>query len=172
MVRCWCARRNLTAWLDGALPEHQARRVSRHLGTCSHCAAEAERLRAAVDWQRRVLPCLVTVGELDASRLRIALLSAMAAAPNPTLPAWTPLFRPIAVAGAAALVGAVLFLLSVLGGPNAVLIPLGVESPPVAVTREPDLFENYHLIQQLDALENFDTVESEPLDDDQGPHQG
>jgi anti-sigma factor RsiW len=172
MVRCWSARRNLTGWLDGELPERQARRVSRHLGTCKPCSAEAEGLRAAVDWQRRVLPCLVTVGELDASRLRFELLSAVAAAPNPTLPAWTPFFRPIAVAGAAALVGAILFLVSVLGGPNAVLIPLGVESPPVAVTREPDLFENYQLIQQLDVLENFDTVESEPLDDDQSPQQG
>jgi hypothetical protein len=104
--------------------------------------------------------------------LRFKLRSALAAEPNPAVRAWMPLFRPIAVAGAAAMVGAILLLLSVVGGPTAVLVPLGVESPPVAVTREPELFENYRLIQQLDVLENFDTVESEPLDDDQTYQQG
>lgn len=172
MIRCWLTRGNVTAWLDGALPESRTRRVRDHLSRCHGCSAEAARLRAALDWQRRALPRLLAVEVLDTNSLRRRLLSALAAEERPTVRPWLPRFRPILVAGAAAMVGLILLLVSVAGGPSAVLIPLGVKSPPVAVVREPELFENYQLIQRLDALENFDTVESEPLDDDQAPQQG
>lgn len=146
--------------------------MQRHLATCGTCSAEAERIRATVDWHRRALPCLVSAAEVNPDPLRIKLLSALAAEPERTSSAWTSVFRPLALAGAAVVAGAILLVLSEMGGPRAVLIPLGVQSPPVAVTREPDLFENYQLIQELDVLENFDTVESEPLDDDQTLQQG
>jgi anti-sigma factor RsiW len=168
MLRCWIARRNLTAWLDGELSESRARHIRHHLSCCGACSVEAEHLGAAVTWQRHTLPQLFRTEDVDTGALRRALHTALAAERSPSIP----LFRPVVVAGAAVMVGLILLLLSVAGGPNAVLIPLGVKSPPLAVTREPDLFENYQLIQRLDALENFDTVESEPLDNDQTPHHG
>src|SRR5262249_41516280 len=79
--------------------------------------------------------------------------------------------HPLAQAAGAVAV-AVGLTLVVAGGPKAVLIPLGVAPPPPAVRSHPDLFKDYSLIQHLDALENFDTVESEPLDDDQASFNG
>jgi anti-sigma factor RsiW len=171
MARCWTIRRNLTAWIDGESPYRQAERIQRHLTTCATCSAEAERLRAAIRWQRQALPFLVAAENLDPGQLRMQLQRALAAEPAWSPPAWKWLFRPVAITGAAVMIGIVL-VFSLMGGPKAVLIPLGVEPPPLAVTREPDLFENYQLIQHLDVLENFDTVESEPLDDDPTLHRG
>ena len=71
------------------------------------------------------------------------------------------------LASSAVAAAAVILALVFAGGPAAVLVPLGVESPPVAVKANPELFKDYPLIQHLDALENFDTVQSVPLDDDQ-----
>jgi hypothetical protein len=135
------------------------------------CSTEAERLRASIQWQSRALPAIVAVRNVDAQALRLKLQRALAAESESRDSAWKWLVRPFAVAGVAVTLGLVL-VFSLLGGPKAVPMPLGVEAPPVAVTREPELFENYQLIRDLDALENFDTVESELLDDDQTLHEG
>ncbi|MBP1684017.1 MAG: putative zinc-finger [Deltaproteobacteria bacterium] len=172
MIRCWFAQRNLTAWLDGELPEPRTRRLRHHLDACSRCSREAEHLRSAVHWHRRALPHLLTGGALETISFQNTMHSVLLAERRATVAPWTRPIRPMVLAGAALMAGLILVLLSVAGGPSAVLIPLGVTSPPVAVTREPDLFENYQLIQQLDALENFDTVQSEPLDDDETSHHG
>src|SRR5574337_95022 len=120
MVRCWIARRNLTAWLDGELREPRARRVHRHLSHCSACSVEAERLRTAVNWQRRTFPRLLAVGDLDTMSLQSRLQSALSEQRTPILPRRIPLFRPILVTSAAVMAGLILLLLSLAGGPNAV----------------------------------------------------
>ncbi len=171
MANCRAVRRELTAWCDGELSRRRAERITHHLAACAACAAEAESLRAAIGWQRQALPQIMAAGELDVVPLHAQLRRALAADREPRSQPWAWLFRPVAIAGAFAIV-AIVVSLSLLGGPRAVLIPLGVESPPVAVTNEPELFENYQLIQQLDAMENFDTVESVPLDDDQALQEG
>lgn len=171
MAGCVTVRKNLTMWIDGESSPRQAQRIQRHLTACRPCSAEAEHLRASIQWQSRALPAIVAVRDVDAQALRLKLQRALAAESESRGSAWKWLLRPFAVAGVAVTLGLVLAF-SLLGGPTAVLMPLGVEAPPVAVTREPELFENYQLIQALDALENFDTVESETLDDDQALRQG
>lgn len=171
MASCRAVQRELTAWCDGELSRRRAERIAHHLAACATCAAEAESLRAAIAWQRQALPQIMAAGDLDVVPLHAQLRRALAADREPRPQPWAWLFRPVAIAGAAAIV-AIVVLLSIMGGPRAVLIPLGVESPPVAVTSEPELFENYQMIQQLDAMENFDTVESVPLDDDQALREG
>jgi len=166
MANCRAVRGELTAWCDGELSRRRAEQVEQHLAECAACSAEAESLSAAVRWQRRALPRVTAMAVHDVRALQVRLRRALAAEPEPRASFWPWLFRPVAIAAAAAMIG-VVTLFSILGGPNAVLIPLGVESPPVAVSSEPDLYENYQLIQHLDAMENFDTVESVPLDDDQ-----
>lgn len=172
---CAKIRENLTAWIDSELSRRWNDRVRRHLDTCAACAAEADSLRAAIAEQRRTLARVLALDNFDTTVLRAQLQHALDAradvgrwwkAPGWDWSPWAWLARPVAVAGtvlAVATIGAVVFA----GGPRAVLIPLGVESPPAAVTREPELFKDYPLIQRLDVLENFDTVESVPLDDDQ-----
>lgn len=171
MPSCRSVRENLTAWVDGELSPRSAMRVQRHLAACSVCAAEADEMRTAIEWQRRCLPQAVMVAEFDPQPLQARLRRALAAEPEPRPMWWARLFQPVAVAGAV-VAAAVALIVLMAGGPRAVLIPLGVQSPPPAVARETDLFKDYQLIQRLDALENFDTVESVPLDDDQAPYRG
>lgn len=165
MSNCRAVQEELTAWCDGELSDRQAQGIEQHLHACPACAAEAEGIRAAVHWQREALAQVVTAPDLNLAMLHGNLRRSLAADPEPQRASWTWLFRPFALAGAAVMIAAMV-LFSLLGGPKAVLIPLGVEPPPVEVSSEPELFENYQLIQHLDALENFDTVESVPLDDD------
>ncbi len=171
MVSCRRVNADLVAWCDGELSPERAKRIADHLSICAACAREAQHTRAAIEWQKTALTDITAVEQFDTQALQMKLRRALASDPEPPLPWWAWLTRPVALAGAVALVAVVVFF-SVVGGPKAVLIPLGVEPPPVAVSSEPELFENYQLIQHLDALENFDTVESVPLDEDQTLHEG
>jgi anti-sigma factor RsiW len=170
-MKCLAVKEDLTAWCDGELSRRRAGRIEQHLAECTTCSAEVGSLSAAIRWQRQALPRATAVADCELDALQARLRRALAGEAAPQAPFWSGLFRPVAVAAAAA-VAAVIVLFSIMGGPSAVLIPLGVEQPPVAVSSEPELFENYQLIQHLDALENFDTVESVPLDDDQTLHAG
>ena len=180
MARCRRVRAELSAWIDGALPSRPAQRVRRHLAVCPGCAAEAEELRSAIAWQRQVLPAVLATCEPDVPLLQVRMEQAIDSErlvnggkrrARMWIRGWRRgLLGPLAAAAAAATV--LLILVSLLGGPSAVLIPLGIESPPPAVARQPELFMDYSLIQHLDALEHFDTVESTPLDADQGAHNG
>lgn len=171
MACCGTVQRNLTAWIDGESSSRRSERIERHLARCRRCCTEAENLRATIQWQVRALSSLLTAGEVDTRALQLRLQRRIVAEPEPRDSGWVWLLRPFAAAGGVMTLGLVLAF-SLLGGPKAVLMPLGIEAPPMGVTREPELFENYQLIRDLDVLENFDTVEAEPLDDDQTLHQG
>jgi anti-sigma factor RsiW len=171
MMNCRVVKGDLSAWCDGELSRRRAKRIEQHLAGCSACAAEAQSVAAAIRWQGQALPRITAVADYEFSALQARLRRALADEPVPQAPFWSWFFRPVAIAAAAAMF-AVVMLFSIMGGPKAVLIPLGVESPPVAVSSQPELFEDYQLIQRLDALENFDTVESVPLDDDRALHAG
>ena len=168
MAGCWMVQGDLTAWIDGELSARRAERVGRHLASCGACASEAESLRDAIAHQRSLLERLAAVDVSPALSRRV-LREIAEESEEPR--SWLWLFRPVAVAAATAAV-AMLGLFTVVGGPRAVLIPLGVEPPPPAVTRTTDLYKDYPIIEKLDALENFDTVESIPLDEDQEPQRG
>ncbi|HXQ21753.1 MAG TPA: zf-HC2 domain-containing protein [Candidatus Acidoferrales bacterium] len=180
MLRCSGVREDLTAWIDGALPSRRHERVRQHVAACRACAAEAERVRAAIEWQRRLLARALAVPDVEVQPLQARLQQAVALEHRTergdrSVSVWTRMwqpgmFRPLAVTGA--VVSAVLAFVAFAGGPSALLIPLGIESPPAAVASQPELFKDYSLIQHLDALEHFDTVESMPLDDDQTTQNG
>jgi anti-sigma factor RsiW len=165
MSTCGTVRENLTAWIDGELSPRWTERVRGHVARCAACAAEADSLRSSIGLQRTVLRHLSTVADVDTAALQARLRRAMAAADTPRPSAWRWLLRPVVLAPALALV-LVLGLFTAAGGPADVLVPLGVAPPPPAVKRAPGLFKDYSLIEHLDALEHFDTVEAEPLDDE------
>jgi anti-sigma factor RsiW len=173
MDDCRAVKREFTAWCDGELSRRETERVERHLAACAACSAYAQSLSAAIRWQRQALPHVTAVGDHECAPLQAKLRRALAAEIEPRAQGqfWSWIFRPVTIATAAAMI-AIVVLFSVLGGTNAVLIPLGVKAPPVAISSEPDLFANYQLIQHLDAMENFDTVESVPLDEDQPLREG
>jgi anti-sigma factor RsiW len=171
MSACAAARENLTAWLDGELSERQARSIDQHVEACAGCAAVLHQLRTAVAVQRLALPRVAVTEAIDTERLWRRLHAAVLDEPDGQHSLWTWLWRPFALASLAATAMLVGFLI-VAGGPRAVLLPLGVVAPPPDVAQRPDLFKDYRLIEQLDALENFDTVETVPLEDDSSSENG
>ena len=176
IARCSDLNEDLTAWIEGQLPERRGEQIRRHLVACASCRGEAESLRDAIAWQGKTLRAVVVERSVDAvalkERLRHKLLAE--AAERPAL--WTlrdafgSLWGRLALAGAAVSLGGVALVLA--GGPGMVLMPLGLESPPPAVVQRTDLFKDYPLIERLDVLEHLDTVESVPLDDDSVPQRG
>jgi len=174
MPRCHAVQEQLTAWVDGALPPRASEKVRQHVATCGTCAAEAESLQTTIAAQQQLLSRAIAVGDFDAGPLRRRLQRAIAIEnerAHDTERGWAWLFHPVAIAGAV-MASVLIVVFSLAGGPTAVLIPLGVESPPAKVSRAPELFKEYPIIQQLEALENFDTVESTPLDDEQASQKG
>lgn len=183
MPRCSRVRDNMTAWLDGELSPRWTLRVENHVGRCTACAVEAQSLRHTLASQHILLPQLlrgdvVPREQFRADRILADLHRAMAADDVPAAQRWnwgsvdwTWWLRPIPVAVAAAAI-IVITLVEVAGGPEDILVPLGVQAPPPVVSKKPGMFRDYAIIERLDALENFDTVDVEPLDDDQSAEQG
>jgi anti-sigma factor RsiW len=168
MISCQSIQEDLTAWIDGELSAGRADVVRQHVTECTTCRDEAESLRVAIKWHRQALVHAIALDDFDPTPLRWRLDRAVRREEER---GWRWVWRPVAFAGAA-LAAAAGILIAIAGGPGAVLIPIGLESPPVAVRQEPDLFENYPLIQRLDLLEHFDTVESVPIEDEQGTENG
>ena len=170
MPDCHDFSEDLTAWVDGQLPARQHARVGEHVMHCVHCAAEADSLRMTIAWQQRALQAVAELEGVDALALKARLRRGLAAEGDEAVAAWslrhvwTSMWGRLALAGAAVSVAAVILML--VGGPAMVLIPLGIESPPPAVAQHTELFKDYPLIERLDVLEHFDTVESVPLEDE------
>ncbi len=176
MSDCQDFREDLTAWVEGQLPASEQERISDHVRQCLQCAAEAESLRSVIVWQRRALQALAASDGIDPLALKARLRRELTTAADDRVPRWslrdlwTTAVGRLALAGAAVSVAALILLLTV--GPGMVLMPLGLEAPPPAVTQQTDFFKDYPLIERLDVLEHFDTVESVPLDDDGASQSG
>lgn len=174
MSACEGFRELLTAAVDGELSLGQRLRLFLHQNRCAACDAAGERRRAFVDEQRNLLRQLPPV-DLDVNAALAAARREMVALGAENLqrsaPAMAEPQRPwlwTAVAGATT---ALLLASTVasLGGIDAVLVPLGVEDPPQAVAKRADLFHEYDVIRQLDALEHYDAVRAVPLKKKQRP---
>ena len=174
MNGCQNVSQDLTAWIEGELPERHCEHIREHLRACAHCNAEADSLRKAIAWQQRALRAVTSLDSIAVpSRARLQRALAAEAERTPLWvwrPAWLPMGGRLALAGAALAFAAAVLLLA--GGPGMVLMPLGLESPPLAVVQHTELFKDYPLIERLDVLEHFDTVESMPLDDENAAQRG
>ena len=159
-MHCSQAREELTALVDGALEPAEAEVLRRHLDGCAACTHELAGIEHTVALTRDALAELPALRPGFDTRLR-ARLDEVRAAPRPWYRlAWRPFF-----VGALATAGVLLMARSV-GGPSAVLVPLGIQSPPKKVAEKPVLYTDYAIIERLDELENFETVIQTPLEDD------
>jgi hypothetical protein len=176
MSGCHDFSEDLTGWVDGQLPDRRYDQVRRHLAACVACSTEIASLRAAVTWQRQALRAMTAADGLDTVALKTRLRRTMAAEVDEAVPTWSlrevwaSMWGRLALAGAAVSLAVAVLLLA--GGPGMVLMPLGLESPPPAVVQHTDLFKEYPMIERLDVLEHFDTVESVPLDDEGAAQRG
>jgi len=160
---CAQARRQMTAFVDGALQPRRAARLRAHLHGCPSCQADLEEIEMTVAVQRAALeaPLPELSPEFEA-QLGERLAELGESDVRSSWAAWA--WKPALVGGLAA--AAVLLAAAPLGGPSAVLVPLGIAPPPPKVAREPELFRDYAIIEHLDELENFDTVQAIPLEDE------
>ena len=164
-MTCAETRDELTALADGQLPSREAAVIRAHVGNCRDCTAELSGIEAAIGLSRTLLAEELPVLRpgFD-TRLRARLEEAAA----PRRRSW---WRPFLV-GSMATAGVLLMARSV-GGPTAVLVPLGIQAPPKKVAEKPVLFKDYEIIEHLDELENFETVIQTPLEQEiLGEHQG
>ena len=175
MRGCHDISQDLTAWIEGELAQRRCEHIREHLTACAPCSAEAASLRVAIAWQQRALRKVTSLDGVATVALRAQLQRALAEAEKRTplwqwRPGWSSIWGRLALAGAALSFAVVVLLLA--GGPGMVLMPLGLESPPAAVVQHTELFKDYPLIERLDVLEHFDTVESMPLDDESAAQRG
>ena len=176
MLGCHNVSQDLTAWIEGELPQRRCDHIREHLTECARCSVEADSLRMAIAWQQRALRALTSLDGMAAVPSRARLQRALAAEAEKRMPlwgwfpAWSSMRGRLALAGVALSFAVVVLLLA--GGPGMVLMPLGLESPPPAVVQHTELFKDYPLIERLDVLEHFDTVESMPLDDESAAQSG
>jgi len=161
-LRCWIVRRRLVAWIDGEIPPAQALRVERHVVDCPDCRTLAAHLGDAIAQQRELLAREREPADFDCAGAWATLWRA-AAEPS-AAPEWVATWHPLLAAGLATVM-VVLLAALVSGRPRVVLVPLGIEAPPHAVAQQPELYRNYPILERLDALEHFDTVQSVPLED-------
>jgi Putative zinc-finger len=176
MTSCHEIGEDLTAWIEDQLPTRRRERVRAHLSACAPCAAEADSLRTAIAWQQRALRAVSVLDNIDAAAMKAGLRRGLAAEAAEVAAAWTvrdvwaSMWGRLALAGVTVSLVVLVVLLAI--GPGMVLMPLGLESPPQAVAQHTEFFKDYPLIEQLDVLEHFDTVESVPLDDGEARKRG
>jgi anti-sigma factor RsiW len=218
-LRCWLARRDLTALVDQELPSWRSGRVSRHIQRCARCASLYAEIRDGVESQHDVLnqamrtfpPTDVVrmlgavrgrlVERAEASRYRVWQPTAVGALAVAALAVFflvrdverqSVRARAVSPGGIAKGAGAI----PGVRGPGGADVPAGekrlsenlaqpealaredwrpdaprktsaeplVQHPPEEVPPEllakPDLFVDYGMMVRLDALENFDHVQS------------
>lgn len=134
------ARNRLSAFLDGALTEHEALQVEAHLGGCSSCRDELAQLRRTIALLQEVEPMQAPEGFASEVRRRIERLVQMA----PRSP-WMRLresWRPIVAVAAVVMVGvfAVNLLREIVpvGSRTRVMMPtLGVDVSKVGESARP-----------------------------------
>ncbi len=166
MANCEAIRTDLTAHADGQRSRWRQWRAQRHCRRCRDCEAHAGRIAQDISDQAILLTRALAVPDLDADAMRRKTRILIAALPRED-EAPTPVARWYARPALA--LATLLLAIAVgtwqAGGTDTVLITLGILDPPSTVAHETELFQEYRLIQHLDALENFDSVNSVPLDE-------
>ena len=68
MLGCHNVSQDLTAWIEGELPERRCDHIREHLTACARCSSEADSLRTVIVWQQRALRTVLhaRVGEPQA----------------------------------------------------------------------------------------------------------
>lgn len=136
----------LSAWLAGSLPDAEAAQVRAHLASCAACDEERRLLEDA----RAVVPALEPA---EARPWFAAKVAARAAEVRPRpmgAPWWRPAFGGAVLAAAIAAV--------------VVAVAPGLRSPPpprddTVLAQRLDLFEDLGILQNQEALEDFEVVE-------------
>lgn len=157
-MNCSEAQVELTALADGALEASEAAALRRHVDGCPACSTELAEIAVVVQMSRATLAELPVLRPGFETRLRARLAEETADSRRWYQRLWRP-----ALVGALTAAGVLIMARSV-GGPSAVLVPLGITAPPKIVAEKPVLFKDYQIIERLDELENFETVIQTPLE--------
>lgn len=169
---CIAIRSQLTALADGELPRWRSWQVQRHVRSCDGCRHEADSIKSAVRVQAAWLSSAPTLpaGDLDHIRRQLRVAIAAGAQDEEHRSSTGAAARRFGLQPLAATAAVGLLALSLVswayGGPMNLLATIGWIQPPSAVATKTELFRDYPLIQNLDALENFDNVNDIPLEEE------
>jgi anti-sigma factor RsiW len=136
----------LSAWLTGSLPEAEAARVRAHLASCAECEEERRLLEAG----RALVPPLEARGPRPWFASRVAARAAELR-PRPVGAPWWP-FALGGGLGAAAVVALLVVVRPALRSPPA-------PRDDLLLAQRLDLFEDLGIVQNQEALEDFEVVE-------------
>jgi anti-sigma factor RsiW len=137
----------LNAWLAGSLPEAEAREVRVHLASCPACEEERRLLEAG----RTVLGASPAGEPRDWFASKVAARAAQVR-PRPVgAPWWRVAFGGGLLAGTVAALA--LFVVPALHKPQP------AARDEIVLTQRLDLFEDLGIVQNEDALEDFEVVE-------------
>jgi anti-sigma factor RsiW len=161
MSSCDSVRKQLTAWVDGELGRRQRERIRRHLQSCPDCRAEADSIRIAVQRQQHGLRRVSGASGTDVAAMYRSLQRRLADTPHYRA-GWSARVTATRLVSALTAAAAAMTITWMAGGMDAILIPLGLETPPPALTGRADLFKDYPVIQYLDVLETLEETESAP----------
>jgi anti-sigma factor RsiW len=164
-MRCWFFRRDLTALVDRELSPVRAAAVRAHLVRCAECTALHQAIEANVTAQSQLLP--LAFGPTDvASGVMLRNLherlpvEGVVDLPDQEHPVRRWFLQPAAMGTIAV---ATVIIATLLGVLDPVFISVGFEDPPEVVAERPELFRDYVIFENLDALEHFDDVNSMQL---------
>lgn len=167
--RCRAIELHMTALADGELSRFRRWRVTRHLSGCPKCRRLADSFSISVAAQSRSLARAIAVETSDPDGLRRRVRIQIAALPGESSVARVSASRSLRPLWAVATATVLLVLSGVAAWQSeevvAMLASLGLVDPPAAVAHETELFHDYSIIRNLDALENYDDVKSLPLDE-------
>ena len=135
----------LSAWLTGSLPEADTAEVRAHLASCAACEEE----RRLLEESRAVVP---RVTDIEPSPWFAAKVAARAAEARP---------RPVGAPWWGWAVGG--FAVAAVAGAALVIVPRvrGPQAPrdDMVLAQRLDLFEDLGIVQNQEALEDFEVVE-------------
>jgi anti-sigma factor RsiW len=163
-LSCMMYLRNVVAFVDSELPPDRAARLDRHLQSCSSCSAVVADLRRINALQPP--PEIAPSPDFDsmfrtklAGQSRVQELSAM---PRLSL-AWSFLIRPAGLALSSGLAMVVFAVFLFLMRPPHAALP----QQEVMAAKDLDLYANFDVIQNSEALENFELIQMlDELDQD------
>jgi hypothetical protein len=161
-MRCWFFRRDLTALVDRELSPVRAAAVRAHLARCAACTALHQAIEANITAQSQLVPLAFGPTDVASGVMLQNLHERLPIEGQLDMPDQEPPVRPwfFQPAAMGAIAVATVIIATFLGVLDPVFIAVGFEDPPELVAERPELFRDYVIFENLDALEHFDDVNS------------
>lgn len=152
---CALCRKNIVAYLDRELPEHQTRTFAKHLEGCPDCRHELAQLQEALQ-QLPALPLIQPSSDYDRifwDKIRVLRSKKIDRRHGLFTSVWMFLTQRTGIAATAAIT--VCLSLATF---FALRSPRELSRDEIMIARDIELFSNMEIIENSDALEHFEVI--------------